>query len=97
MELPPRVAVVKRHGQPAVFVRTRDMPDAFSSARAFARSVEWVKRMMIQIHAYAFIPDLSPDREDERIQKFLEQEPAAKSRPRQPEVNFSDVPSPLDI
>ena len=39
MELPPRVAVVKRAGSPAVFVRTRDVPDAFATPQALARSV----------------------------------------------------------
>ena len=65
------------------------------------RSVEWVKRMMLQLHPYAFVPDLRPDREDERIREFLAQGPPAEdrseSRPRHAEVAEDDAASPLDI
>ena len=101
MELPPRFAVVKRQGSPAIFIRTRDVPDAFASPQALARSIDWIKRMMLQVHDYAFIPDLSPEREDERIRKFLDQEPVLGNgrhrRSAERELDPDDAMTPLDI
>ena len=97
MELPPRFAVVKRPGSPALFIRTRDVPDAFTSAQALSRSVEWVKKMMLQLHDYVMVPDLSPDREDERIRDFLAQGPLSGDAAEQWSPAPDDVPTPLDI
>ena len=58
-----------------------------------------MKRMMLQLHDYAFIPDLSPEREDERIREFLDQSPpggvAAEQWSPIPAPTFDDTP--LDI
>ena len=54
--------------------------------------------MMLQLHDYAFVPDLCPEREDERIREFLDQGPqgdVAEQWSPIPVPRFDDTP--LDI
>jgi hypothetical protein len=44
-----------------------EVPDAFPSSVSLVRAVEWVRRELAGVHAYAFTPDLTPEVDGRRL------------------------------
>lgn len=74
MELPARHAIVKRRGKPPVFIRSIDVPDPYMSESGRHKALQWLKRTLLGLRPYLFVPNLDPRRDNERIDAFLRQQ-----------------------
>ncbi len=73
MELRPQHAIVKLQGRRPLFIRSVDVPDAYATMAVQAKALRWLKRELLVRRPYAFVPNLDPKRENERIDAFLKQ------------------------
>lgn len=65
-----RQALILRPGDSrSVLIQTNYVPDPFESADALIRATEWMKRELMQIHDYYFVPDLTD--EGRSLEDFL--------------------------
>jgi hypothetical protein len=54
----------------AIVIETAEVKDPFVSAGAQAKAVDWVKRELLGVHPYLFVPALDAEEEERRLRAF---------------------------
>lgn len=67
-----RRAVVRVRERKAVAIETLEVNDPFLSPEARAKAVEWMRRELLALHPYMFVPSFDPAEDEKRLREFLD-------------------------